>query len=45
MRFKLAILGFFASSIMAFAADPAYRVYVKKNGKSIYKVAFRKKIG
>ena len=33
MKFKLAILGLFASSFMAFAADPAYRVLAGDKGK------------
>jgi hypothetical protein len=33
LKFKLAILGLFASSFMAFAADPAYRVLAGDKGK------------
>ena len=33
MKIKLAILGLFASSFMAFAADPAYRVLAGDKGK------------
>jgi len=33
VKFKLAILGLFASSFMAFAADPAYRVLAGDKGK------------
>ena len=33
MKFKLAILGLFASSFIAFAADPAYRVLASDKGK------------
>ena len=33
MKFKLAILGLFTSSFMAFAADPAYRVLAGDKGK------------